>query len=61
MLKSLTFTKSFWTSKLGQAAFASIAAMTVMVIVTSQFGAEGASAGDFATTHSPAFMLAEIA
>ena len=40
MYKNLFFAKSFWASKLGQAALASIVATSAMVVVTTQFGSE---------------------
>ncbi|GMN02917.1 hypothetical protein [Erythrobacter sp. MTPC3] len=59
MYKSLFFAKSFWTSKLGQAALASIAAMTAMVIFTSHFDGGEAHAATFAQPHA-AIMIAEL-
>lgn len=43
MYKNLFFAKSFWASKLGQAALASIVATSAMVIVTTQFGSDQGS------------------
>ena len=43
MYKNLVFAKSFWASKLGQAALASIVATSAMVIVTAQFGSDQGS------------------
>nr|WP_298929541.1 hypothetical protein [uncultured Erythrobacter sp.] len=61
MYSNLFFAKSFWSSKLGQAAFASIAAMSAMVVLTSQFGAGAANAATFAQPHSDITVSAEIA
>lgn len=66
MNKNLSFAKgfwakSFWSSKVGQAALASIVAMTAMVIVTSQFGASEAHAASMAQPHATDVMLVEIA
>ncbi|TRD12052.1 hypothetical protein FGU71_09405 [Erythrobacter insulae] len=61
MYRNLFFAKSFWTSKLGQAAFASIAAMSAMVVLTSQFGAANPDAAQFAQPHGDTVVVAEIA
>lgn len=58
MYKSLFFAKSFWTSKLGQAAFASIAAMSAMVVFSTQFEASEAHAASL--SHPPAGMVAMV-
>ena len=55
------FTKSFWTSKLGQASLASIAAMCAMIVFTSQFEASQAHTASAAFPHSELAVLAEIA
>ncbi|MBD2841174.1 hypothetical protein [Erythrobacter rubeus] len=55
------FAKKFWTSKLGHASIASIAAMTVMVVFTSQFEANNAQANILAHPHPVSATLVEIA
>ena len=49
---------AFWTSKLGQAALASIAAMFAMIVVTTQTGDAGTVT--FAAPHADR-MIVEIA
>ncbi|MBV7266469.1 hypothetical protein [Erythrobacter ani] len=61
MYKNMFFAKRFWTSKLGHASIASIAAMTVMVVFTSQFDANSAQTDMFAHPHAATVMLVEIA
>ena len=66
MYKSLSFVKdfwakSFWTSKLGQAAFASIVAMSAMVVVTTQFDASEAQAAAMTQPHAIGVVSVEIA
>ncbi len=61
MYSNLFFAKSFWSSKLGQAAFASIAAMSAMVVLTSQFDTGTANAASFAQPHGDTVVLAEMA
>ena len=61
MYKSLFFAKSFWTSKLGQAAFASIAAMSAMVVMTTQFGIGEAHAAPLAQPQAEIGMSVELA
>ncbi|QFT78566.1 hypothetical protein [Erythrobacter sp. THAF29] len=53
--------KSFWNSKLGQAAIASIVAMSAMVIVTTQFGPGEAHAATMAQPGAHGVVLVEIA
>ena len=52
---------SFWTSKLGQAAIASIIAMTAMVIVTTQFEPGEAHAATLAQPGAHGIVPVEIA
>lgn len=51
----------FWTSKLGQAAMASIAAMVMMIALSSQIQPGAASAAPIAHPASNAGAMIEIA
>jgi hypothetical protein len=52
---------SFWNSKLGHAAMASIAAMTMMIALSSQIQPSAASAAPIAHPVSEAGAMIEIA
>lgn len=52
---------SFWSSKLGHAAMASIAAMVMMIALSSQLQPGAASAASFAQPAAPVGALVEIA
>lgn len=57
-----TATKSsFWSSKLGHAAIASIAAMTMMVLLSSQIQPGAASAAPLAHPAAESGAMTEIA
>ncbi len=61
MYKRLFFAKSFWNTKLGQAAFASIAAMSAMVVMTTQFGPGEAHAAPMAQPQAELGISVELA
>lgn len=52
---------SFWSSKLGHAALASIAAMTMMVLLSSQIQPGAASAAPIAHPPATSGVVVEIA
>lgn len=52
---------SFWSSKLGQAAMASIAAMVMMIALTSQLQPGAASAAPLGHPAAEAGALVEVA
>lgn len=61
MLNRNNTAQGFWQSKLGHAALASIAAMVLMIALTSQIVPGAASAASPATTLVPASAIVEIA
>lgn len=54
-------TSSFWNSKLGQAAMASIAAMVMMIALSSQLQPGAANAAPYAHPAADAGAVIEIA
>jgi hypothetical protein len=61
MLNRNNTAQGFWQSKLGHAALASIAAMVLMIALTSQIVPGAASAASPATTLVPTSAIMEIA
>ncbi|MFO6448286.1 hypothetical protein ACLBKU_14225 [Erythrobacter sp. NE805] len=61
MIDTATAKASFWSSKVGHAALASIAAMTLMVLLSSQIQPGAASAAPMAHPVGTAGTVIEIA
>jgi hypothetical protein len=61
MFKSKPAAASFWNSKLGQAAMASIAAMVMMIALSSQLQPGAASAAPISHPAAEAGAMTEIA
>ncbi len=61
MFDTATTKASFWSSKVGHAALASIAAMTMMVLLSSQIQPGAASAAPLAHPAAESGAMIEIA